>query len=342
MGPSNHSFLNSQERSFECCCDIAWKHFEIIGEPVLEFLNCILTVPTSLTATVGNLLVLLAIWKTPNLHTPSNCLLLNLALTDLGVGLTIPLYFVSIVAKIERNAVMYCKLKPIYNICSHALCGVSVATLCAISIDRFLALRLHLRYKGLVTVRRVTVVIVCMWAAGFVYGITRIWSFTFNAYFAAVMLSISSAVIIIAYCYIYLEIRRHRAHMRAQRPTYDHQQQLRHEYRKFYSNTLAIHFVFLLCYGPYLVVRVYMIFSDATALYSVLDFTGALVHINSTLNPVVYCWRFENIRIAVKDTVRKYARFGRQRNPPVPPLSTNAFTPKSDQLQISPTASRAI
>ena len=40
----------------------------------------------SITATIGNLLVLVTIWRSPNLHSPSNTLLFGLALSDLSVG----------------------------------------------------------------------------------------------------------------------------------------------------------------------------------------------------------------------------------------------------------------
>jgi len=46
------------------------------------------------------------------------------------------------------------------------LCGVSILTLTAISVDRLLALLLGLRYRHVVTLRRVRVVIICSWFIG--------------------------------------------------------------------------------------------------------------------------------------------------------------------------------
>ena len=47
----------------------------------------ILNIFISITATIGNLVVLLTIWRSPHLHSPSNTLLFGLALSDLCVGL---------------------------------------------------------------------------------------------------------------------------------------------------------------------------------------------------------------------------------------------------------------
>ena len=49
----------------------------------------VLNVALCLTAVVTNSAMLIAIWKTPSLHSPSNILLANLALSDLGVGLIV-------------------------------------------------------------------------------------------------------------------------------------------------------------------------------------------------------------------------------------------------------------
>ena len=46
------------------------------------------------------------------------------------------------------------------------LCGVSILTSTAISVDRLLALFLGLRYRHVVTLSRVRIAIVCFWLIG--------------------------------------------------------------------------------------------------------------------------------------------------------------------------------
>ena len=50
---------------------------------ICSIVNCVFLLP----GIIGNVLVILAVWKTPSLQTPSNALLTSLATSDLAVGL---------------------------------------------------------------------------------------------------------------------------------------------------------------------------------------------------------------------------------------------------------------
>lgn len=115
-------------------------------------------------AIVINLLILLAISKTPSLHSPSNTLLFGLALSDLGVGLIVhPLFLLHMIGKLARNRDVFCHAGIAAEIAANALCIISLLTVTAVSLDRYLALELHLRYKQLITIKRVTLVIGFIW-----------------------------------------------------------------------------------------------------------------------------------------------------------------------------------
>ncbi|XP_020917750.1 adenosine receptor A3-like [Exaiptasia diaphana] len=91
---------------------------------------------SGLLATVLNLLIIATFIKTPSLRTPSNILILSLAIADFGVGAF---------------------AEPSYSLV--LLVNTSAVTITAITVDRFLALHLHLRYQELVTTKRISVVI---------------------------------------------------------------------------------------------------------------------------------------------------------------------------------------
>ena len=118
----------------------------------------------SITAFLGNFLILAALNKESSLHPPSKLLYRCLATTDLLVGLfTQPLaatYWISVVHKhwsLCRHA-----MEAIY-ISSYALCGVSLFTLTAISVDRLLALLLGIRYRQVVTLKRTCIITATFW-----------------------------------------------------------------------------------------------------------------------------------------------------------------------------------
>jgi len=119
-------------------------------------LNCILSVICS----IGNTIVLITIWINPILHTPSNCLLFNLAVSDLAVGLIVqPLYVIYKLSELLMVFDVYCFSGISSEILAVLFSGTAFVTILAISVDRFLAVHLHLRYKELVLVDRVMKVI---------------------------------------------------------------------------------------------------------------------------------------------------------------------------------------
>ena len=129
---------------------------------VLKLVNCALNVPLALTTTLGNALILAAIWKTPSLHSATNALVFGLALSDLGVGL------ISQPLAIFKLSKLFGKSKEltlIFQMFSVSFASVSLLTVTAIGVDRYLALRLHLRYQELQSVEVFAFSSLCGWVA---------------------------------------------------------------------------------------------------------------------------------------------------------------------------------
>ena len=312
MSFGNQSDILKTNDDFECCCSITRADFNIDGKSTLQIINCILTVPTSLTATLGNLLVLISIWRTPSLHSPSNVLLVGLALSDLGVGLFVqPIFLVYNIAKIKGLAELFCVSALALNVTSLCLCGVSLLTLTAITLDRYIALHLHLRYKEIVTVKRVTAILVSIWLVEIIRGILMLWGASSIRISSIVLTFLSVCVTTFAYCKIYRVVRRHQAQIHSQVQQVQVGQQEGNslnlpQFKKSLVNMLLIYCTFLFCYLPYIIVTVVIFITGRTiSKQSMLEVTYLLVYINSTLNPLVYCWRFQQIRAAIRETARR-------------------------------------
>ena len=102
----------------------------------------------------GNILFLTAFWKTSSLHTPSNALLAGLATADLGVGLiTLPSGIFHL-AKVPSRCRSPFGLpsRKVTQLSGSFFTNASILTLTAIAVDRLMAIRLHMRYKEIVTV----------------------------------------------------------------------------------------------------------------------------------------------------------------------------------------------
>ena len=153
----------------------------------------------SLTAFLGNALILIALHKESSLHPPSKLLLRCLATTDLCVGLiTEPLFVTVWMSMVNEH----------WNICvyvdavgfrtSFILTGVSLWTMTAISVDRLLALLLGLRYKQVVTLKRVYLITMTFYVvstAFFIYKYKKRTSMYFIGMLPAVAMLLSTIIL---------------------------------------------------------------------------------------------------------------------------------------------------
>lgn len=127
-----------------------------------------LLIPCSIIGVFLNSLIIIAIWKTPSIQTPSMLLICSLGLTDfLVAAITQPLYVTFCILLYLRKCDVVRIIFNINTILGYSLINASGCTLVAISIDRYLAISTRLRYKVLVTKRRVIGIIVYIWTVPF-------------------------------------------------------------------------------------------------------------------------------------------------------------------------------
>lgn len=284
-------------------------------------LSCALSAVFSITATVANLLVLAAIRRTPSLHSPSNTLLFGLALADLGVGLLVhPLYFSLIIGKLVRNREVFCEAGIAVEVIANALCIISLLTVTAVSLDRYLALRLHLRYKELVTIKRAIISIGIIWLIGAFSG--TLWLYTPETVKYNVMIIIVLCLLAAAFSYvqIYLAVSRVIHSELTLKCAVERNENIREQtanmasFKSHALSTFLVYCLILLCYLPYFcVVFVITLTGPSIPKRFCYDITAVLVFINSSLNPLVYCWRLRDIRNAVKKTAKLWVPFQTKR-----------------------------
>ena len=135
------------------------------------FSFCVSHFAFSLVTSLGNILVIRALFTA--LSTPANIekLFLSLAFSDLAVGLVSQLMtgiiyaeILKIVSEGDYNLTSLCPT--VLNLYYYVffLCAASFLTVTAIAFDRLLAISPHLRYQKRVTSMRVTMVF------GYLYG----------------------------------------------------------------------------------------------------------------------------------------------------------------------------
>ena len=150
------------------------------GFETVVIVNCILNAPVMLLSIIGNTLLLVAILRTPSIRSPSVIFLCNLAVSDLLVGLVVePAY---IAEQIVRTVTVPQKA---VKTMGFAGCSVSLWTITAITVDRFLALHYHLQYPNLMTTSRAIYTIITIWCFITLFSFLFIWSPRVYHYFVS-------------------------------------------------------------------------------------------------------------------------------------------------------------
>ena len=185
------------------------------------------------------------------------------------------------------------------------LCGVPLLSVTAVSIDRYLALQLHLRYKQLVTNKRVIALLVFTWLIVALVLLTWLW---YPRFILGLGIAVGCICILITYsCFlrIYLVLQYHFRQINIQtHPKAENQQSngalnLTH-YRKSVLSMFMIYLVLLSCYLPYLSVACVVAAQGINTTNRILfELMRTLVYANSAVNPFKYCWRLQEIRTAV-------------------------------------------
>ena len=268
----------------------------------------VLNIFLSITSFLGNALVLVALRKESSLHPPSKLLLRSLATTDLCVGfISEPLYVTFLMSLVNEK----------WNICRFVvaarletepiLCGVSLLTLTAISVDRLLALLLGLRYKQVVTLKRTYVIVITFWVVLTVLSIMSFWNLLIFTWGSIISVSLCLVISIFSYTKIFLTLR-HRQNQvqdQAQQPNQANQLNIA-RYRKAVSAALWLQLTLVACYLPDVITVALLASRELTTpVFLARRFTYTLLYLNSSLNPILYFWKIDQVRQAVKDTIRQ-------------------------------------
>ena len=277
--------------------------------------NCVINAFSSCTAIVLNILTIHAMRKTLSLPKPLKALLLSLAVSDLAVGLAVQPCYIAIMALLSKNTHIPSSTADWYFFFTHMFSWTSFFGVVAISVDRLLAIQLHFRYQALVTYKRAVAVVISMW----MFSTTLASIVTFQLIPVNELTSIVVAVVMglclissaIIYGKIYITVRRYSKEINGlQVPQLNARNgELANDARQRKSavGTFFLYLVFFICYLPEYC-RLLLIMSlqnpDTTPMSKFYYFSWTLVFLNSSLNPLVYCWKMRDIRRAIMNTLR--------------------------------------
>ncbi|XP_028514224.1 melanocyte-stimulating hormone receptor-like [Exaiptasia diaphana] len=263
-------------------------------------------------AVIFNLSILLVIWKTPTLQSPSYLFLFNLAVSDLAIAIvgspSVIFNLMSHVYELDHQLICI----SVYSCCvlSSIFSSVSFLTITAATVDRYLALKLHLSYAARVTTFRVVGVCGFMWL--FCIAISSLLIVSIQLYCLIVFptLLFCLSLMVFCYCKILIVIRHHHKQIQCQlNPSQVKEPPLQNmsRFKKSTYNILLVFALSILLYSPVVIGLLALVFNENVFMNGLRFFVLVFpfVFMNSTLNPLLYCWRLTDIRQALKQKWRQ-------------------------------------
>uniref|UniRef100_A0A4W6F0G4 G-protein coupled receptors family 1 profile domain-containing protein n=1 Tax=Lates calcarifer TaxID=8187 RepID=A0A4W6F0G4_LATCA len=276
-----------------------------------SYLFCVFVGSLSVLIMCGNLLVIISIIYFKQLHTPTNYLILSLAVTDLLVGVVVlPFSLIISVGSYWWLKDVLCKVRGSLDL---LLCTSSILNLCFISVDRYYAVCQPLRYRIKINVRVVVIMILVSWTVSALLGtgvtIMGLRQGQYNRSCASFQNTSSSIIGVVFGFYlpalimftIYLKIL-----MVAWRQARSIQSTTKtgatvSKMERKATKTLAIVMgVFLICWTPFFLCMTFHPLSNYTIPTSLIKTFKWLGWSNSMLNPCVYAFFYSWFRSAFR------------------------------------------
>ncbi|XP_070688382.1 trace amine-associated receptor 13c-like [Pempheris klunzingeri] len=137
------------------------------GTPKAVLISTLLYCITLLTVLL-NLLVVISISHFRQLHTPTNLILLSLAVSDLLVGLVVMPVTMIVQQSCGFQGTITCAFS---YLVSFTLTSASVGNMVLISVDRYVAICDPLRYSSMITPSRVRICLCLCWLCSVIYSL---------------------------------------------------------------------------------------------------------------------------------------------------------------------------
>lgn len=264
------------------------------------------------TTLMVNVVTIHALRKASFPDKPLKTLLLSLTISDLGVGLLgQPLYIVEQAEKLRCN-VPDIATSVVSATVHNLLFLTSFGSIIAISVNRFVAIQMPLRYQDIVTRKRAVIAVATIWLFSAVFILCTLFVLKRNiAFVIFVIIEIASFIATtLSSCKIYFVLKRHKNEIQNQRQQVAQNDSMVNtvRLRKSAHCTFWIYLAFWLCYLPYIIIVITEKCLPNTIMEALFMCSETIVLLNSSLNPVIYCWKMRHVRHAVKGVLRNLFR----------------------------------
>ncbi|CAB4027282.1 adenosine receptor A1-like [Paramuricea clavata] len=264
---------------------------------LVNIISCVITL-------AANTLFLVVYFRTRSLRNTHYFYLMLLAVTDISVGLiSQPLLIARIF--MEIYSVHDCVLWTVMRASGYYFSGISLLTITLVSIERWFAVCRPIKHRRDVTPKRMAVVAFIVWAVWFIFPVVR---FALPKFYRAFGMLIGGLIVVIFVinAILYLKIQRS---VRDGKLRFSGKEQQRNtngdvnfEKEGRMARTIALLLVVMVLASlPTAMGTTYKSLRGVNTVYLFvfLPLGDTLFLINSSFNPLFYCYRNANIRMAI-------------------------------------------
>ena len=276
---------NYSEKVQDLYCQL---HKATVIHDQLTFI-AVLNALLSITAFLGNVLVLVALRKESSLHPPSKLLFRSLAvtITDLCVGIIAePLHVTFLVTVVNQNLNICRCVAVALSLTGRILTLESLLTLTAISVDKLIALLLVLQ---VITLNRTSLIIITFWVLLTVCHNNALLEFSYSLKVQNYgYIALSRNIDLLLYKDFPHPPSSSKSTTRPWRTTQPNKSTER--FRKAVSTALWLQFAFIICYLPRgISTHLFVNIEPSSSSILAHSYTVTLVSLHSSLNPILYC-----------------------------------------------------
>ena len=264
---------------------------------------------SGLITVCGNLLVLMAIFRTPSLREACYVFIGSLAAADLTIGLVMNPIYAVIAGQSITNA------DHALNVAEHYLWIHTVITttfnLAGMSVEKYIAIIYPLHYQMVVTTRRTIVAVIAIWCLSILFMCSR--AFINKAqdietlWIAHSVIAIAAPLCVIIVCYFHIlkAISKQQRRINLQLNVLTLEQNARSQTRAKAAWTMAIViFLTVIFWTPNIVMTLLNFFAQGDCekghIFRVWVWCASVAFISSAINPFVYSIRMRDFRIAIR------------------------------------------
>ncbi|XP_003220500.2 adenosine receptor A3 [Anolis carolinensis] len=272
-------------------------------------------------AILGNVLVIWVLKINQGFQKTIFYFIISLAVADIAVGLVMP-----------ATIVVSLRLQMPYKACLFMCClpvtftQASIMSLLAIAIDRYLRVRLLIRYKLITTERRIRVALGTTWLLSMLVGFTPMFGWgkeiprntsnvqclftnvmkmeylVYLSFFTGTLVPLVVMCVLYArlFCIIRSKLKLCSCSGRGQSVFY------KHEFKTAKSLSLVL-FFFAICWLPMCILNCFTLFCPSLWLPDYVVYCAiVLSHSNSVMNPIIYAFRIKKFRKTCIQIFRTY------------------------------------